>query len=423
MAAGTQAGAFHPLVAFADLDRALAALEGATIAIEGDDELAAHLARDGRGDRRRAGPARTRGRRRPTTRRRCSRRAASSRCWTRSARWPRRSGSTRPGRWRSTCRCSSRPSPTPGRSGIDRALTGSGHPRRRRDHRGAPRRHRRGCPRRDGRLLGRCSRATSPSPNGVAPCHRMRPNACGPHLRPTPDAVRCGHAAQHCRTSRGLAAARFVHPSSRARERQLGLRPSTAFTAASARRTVLRRPDVGPLTAVRAPWRALTIAPARPVRSGRPAPASAMLWTSDTRAGRSAALLRGAGVARLKQAVATSAGGIVIRFVRGRPRSSSSASASASATGSPGPCPRARPTRGETTEETAIREVREETRPRGPDRAPVRLDRVLVRPGPDADPQDRPLLPHGSRPAATSAATTTSSTRSAGSASTRRRPS
>lgn len=44
MAAGTQAGAFHPLVAFADLDRAVAALHGATVAIEGDDELAAHLA-------------------------------------------------------------------------------------------------------------------------------------------------------------------------------------------------------------------------------------------------------------------------------------------------------------------------------------------------------------------------------------------
>jgi predicted short-subunit dehydrogenase-like oxidoreductase (DUF2520 family) len=43
LAAGTQAGAFHPLVAFADLDRALAALQGATIAIEGDEELAAHL--------------------------------------------------------------------------------------------------------------------------------------------------------------------------------------------------------------------------------------------------------------------------------------------------------------------------------------------------------------------------------------------
>jgi len=44
MAAGSQAGAFHPLVAFADLDRALASLPGATIAIEGDDDLAAHLA-------------------------------------------------------------------------------------------------------------------------------------------------------------------------------------------------------------------------------------------------------------------------------------------------------------------------------------------------------------------------------------------
>jgi predicted short-subunit dehydrogenase-like oxidoreductase (DUF2520 family) len=44
LAAGSQAGAFHPLVAFADLDRALAALHGATIAIEGDDGLAAHLA-------------------------------------------------------------------------------------------------------------------------------------------------------------------------------------------------------------------------------------------------------------------------------------------------------------------------------------------------------------------------------------------
>jgi predicted short-subunit dehydrogenase-like oxidoreductase (DUF2520 family) len=44
MSAGTQAGAFHPLVAFADLERALEALHGATIAVEGDDELAAHLA-------------------------------------------------------------------------------------------------------------------------------------------------------------------------------------------------------------------------------------------------------------------------------------------------------------------------------------------------------------------------------------------
>jgi predicted short-subunit dehydrogenase-like oxidoreductase (DUF2520 family) len=39
LAAGTAAGSFHPLVAFADLDRALAALPGATVAIEGDAAL------------------------------------------------------------------------------------------------------------------------------------------------------------------------------------------------------------------------------------------------------------------------------------------------------------------------------------------------------------------------------------------------
>lgn len=44
LAAGSQAGAFHPLVAFADLERALTALRGATIAIEGGDDLAALLA-------------------------------------------------------------------------------------------------------------------------------------------------------------------------------------------------------------------------------------------------------------------------------------------------------------------------------------------------------------------------------------------
>ncbi|MHB8459228.1 MAG: Rossmann-like and DUF2520 domain-containing protein [Candidatus Limnocylindrales bacterium] len=45
MAAGTQIGAFHPLVAFADLERAVEGLHGATIAIEGDDQLGDLLAR------------------------------------------------------------------------------------------------------------------------------------------------------------------------------------------------------------------------------------------------------------------------------------------------------------------------------------------------------------------------------------------
>lgn len=44
MAAGTQVGAFHPLVAFAEAERAVAALRGATIAVEGDDQLTALLA-------------------------------------------------------------------------------------------------------------------------------------------------------------------------------------------------------------------------------------------------------------------------------------------------------------------------------------------------------------------------------------------
>ena len=44
MAAGTQIGSFHPLVAFADTERAIAALHGATVAIEGDDDLATLLA-------------------------------------------------------------------------------------------------------------------------------------------------------------------------------------------------------------------------------------------------------------------------------------------------------------------------------------------------------------------------------------------
>ncbi|MGC8633484.1 MAG: Rossmann-like and DUF2520 domain-containing protein [Candidatus Limnocylindrales bacterium] len=44
MAAGTEAGSFHPLVAFADLDAALAALPGSVVAIEGDEALLPLLA-------------------------------------------------------------------------------------------------------------------------------------------------------------------------------------------------------------------------------------------------------------------------------------------------------------------------------------------------------------------------------------------
>ena len=81
------------------------------------------------------------------------------------------------------------------------------------------------------------------------------------------------------------AAARFVTPSARARERQLGLRPVHAFVAASARRAVLRTPDLGPLAALRAPWRAIRPAPARRHRSGRVGPVAAFHWTGTARQG------------------------------------------------------------------------------------------------------------------------------------------
>ncbi len=43
-AADTQLGAFHPLISFADTERAIQAFHGATIAVEGDEQLVAHLA-------------------------------------------------------------------------------------------------------------------------------------------------------------------------------------------------------------------------------------------------------------------------------------------------------------------------------------------------------------------------------------------
>ena len=45
LAAGSQVGAFHPLVSFtADVERSVAAIQGATIALEGDDRLMGLLA-------------------------------------------------------------------------------------------------------------------------------------------------------------------------------------------------------------------------------------------------------------------------------------------------------------------------------------------------------------------------------------------
>ena len=75
---------------------------------------------------------------------------------------------------------------------------------------------------------------------------------------------------------------------------------------------------------------------------------------------RAEAVLRGTGVARLKQAVATSAGGIVIRFVDGAPQLVVG-KRKRSRDGETWTLPKGTPNPPETTEETALREVREES--------------------------------------------------------------
>ena len=113
MAAGTQIGAFHPLVAFADTERSVAALKGATVAIEGDDQLAGLLATMAEAIG--AHPVRLARDRRPrTTPRRSSPRVASSRSSTRSSNWVAWLASTRPGRWPSTAPSSRAPLAMPG---------------------------------------------------------------------------------------------------------------------------------------------------------------------------------------------------------------------------------------------------------------------------------------------------------------------
>jgi hypothetical protein len=79
--------------------------------------------------------------------------------------------------------------------------------------------------------------------------------------------------------------ARYVHPSVRARQRRLGLGAGPTFTAAPAGNTVLRRPDAGPLKALKATGRSLVVAPPRQSVGGRPRPTDAMCWTGSGRAG------------------------------------------------------------------------------------------------------------------------------------------
>ncbi|MFP5343819.1 MAG: hypothetical protein ACLGIJ_13010 [Candidatus Limnocylindria bacterium] len=74
-------------------------------------------------------------------------------------------------------------------------------------------------------------------------------------------------------------AARFIRPSSRARERRLGLGALSGFSATSHRQTELRATDISPLAAIRS-RRGLTLT-GTVARSGRVRPTVTMLWTGS----------------------------------------------------------------------------------------------------------------------------------------------
>jgi len=80
-------------------------------------------------------------------------------------------------------------------------------------------------------------------------------------------------------------AARFVRPSTRVRERRLGLRPSGSFQAPGLRSTVLRGPEVASLARLRASWRAIHPAVSKRPATGRPRPTVTMDWARSGRPG------------------------------------------------------------------------------------------------------------------------------------------
>ena len=207
--------------------------------------------------------------------------------------------------------------------------------------------------------------------------------------------------------------ARYVHPSARAPRAATRPQPGVRVHRGA------RAPD-----GAAAPGRRPADGAARPVagahdrararqrqRSARAGVADAVDQLHPRRG--IATLLRGARVARLRQASATSAGGIVIRFTDGTPELVVG-KRRRDRDGVTWTLPKGTPDPDETTEQTAVREVCEETGLEVRIIRAVRLHRVLVRDRADADPQDRPLLPHGADRRRPRAATTTSSTRSAG---------
>ena len=99
-------------------------------------------------------------------------------------------------------------------------------------------------------------------------------------------------------------------------------------------------------------------------------------------------------VARLRTSTATSAGGIVVRYESGAPWLVVG-SRRRERDGRTWTLPKGTPIAGESREETALREVEEETGLKVRISGPLGLDRIHLRPVRHAHPQDRPLLPDG----------------------------
>ncbi|MEW5992666.1 MAG: hypothetical protein AB1736_15165 [Chloroflexota bacterium] len=84
-------------------------------------------------------------------------------------------------------------------------------------------------------------------------------------------------------------AARFPRPSSRTRERRLGLRVETAFRAAAWRPTELRQEPASAYARLRAGSRSITPTRTRRPATGRPHPVVSMTWSRSVPVGRSSA--------------------------------------------------------------------------------------------------------------------------------------
>jgi len=79
--------------------------------------------------------------------------------------------------------------------------------------------------------------------------------------------------------------ARFVRPSTRARERRLGLRGAGSFRPAATRMTILRSPGGSVLAHLRGDWRAIRAARPRRAVGGLPRPSVTFHWTGSNVAG------------------------------------------------------------------------------------------------------------------------------------------